>query len=491
MLSRIRAIDAPARAVLAMAAALLAAWALARLGVTAYAPEALAQWIMARTPADLANALLDRLGDLARPAALLGGFATYLGLAALAGMLPVALAPILPPHRGRSAALAMTAAVVAVLWGSGVALMHQPAGANAVLALLFAAAVAALAWRVPAVERDGRRRFLTGLAVSGAGVLVAANVAFLDALRRAAGAGGMGAWLFRWEPPAPRAAGFDVAGLAPELTPVERFYRMSKNVVDPNPAAGTWRLRVGGRRWRIEELLALPRADVICTLRCISNRVDGELMSTATFSGVRVRDLLAASGVPATGAEVVFIGLDGHADSISLAAALDDGTIVAYAMNGRALTRAHGHPARLLIPGRYGFKNVKWLAEVRVSAAPFTGHWQELGWTRDAAIKTMSRIDVARVEGEGTIVAGVAFAGTRGISAVRVRLDDGPWREARLHAPALGPSTWVQWRLDAPARVRAAVAQAFDGTGTPQPADQRGQFPDGAQGLHRVQIPGA
>jgi DMSO/TMAO reductase YedYZ molybdopterin-dependent catalytic subunit len=489
VIEALRRLDPHARAVVAIALALLADWGIARTGLIAFAPVPLAEWIMARTPPDLANELMARLGDLARPSALLGGVAVYLGLTAAIGLVAM------PAPRARAGAAGRWLPAVgagAALWALMVAATGQPVDANLLLGILFLAMLAVLPGRATAPHPvRGRREFLTSLAVSSAAVLVTANVVFIDAiLRAAAGATRGGGWLFGWEAPAPRAAGFDLAGLSAEMTPVERFYRMSKNVINPDPDARRWRLRVGGRRWTLDELLGMPRVDVQCTLRCISNRVDGDLMSTATFSGVRLRDLLAASGVAPDGEAVVFVGLDGHSDSIDPVAALDAETIVAYAMNGRALTRAHGHPARLLVPGRYGFKNVKWLSEIRVSPDRYTGHWQDLGWTLVAEVKTMARIDVARRDGPRTVIAGVAFAGTRGISAVRVRLDGGPWLDARLHQPPLGRSTWVQWRLDTEATATTTEAQAVDGAGVPQPVEERGQFPDGAQGLHHVSISG-
>ncbi|MFN8557973.1 MAG: molybdopterin-dependent oxidoreductase [Dehalococcoidia bacterium] len=413
--------------------------------------------------------------------------ACYLGLAVAGGLVAAALERT---RAGAALASVAGAAVTLALWAAGVALTGAPLRANLATAALYVAALAASAWRAPG-PRGGRRPLLRGVAVSTAGVMLMANVAFFDALRRAAtGAGRGGARLFDWAPPPSRQPGFDLPGLSPEVTPPDAFYRMSKNVVDPNPDGDAWRLTVGGRQWRLADLLALPRVDVPCTLRCVSNRVDTHLMSTALFSGVRLRDLLAAAGVPAAGLDawVVFVGLDGHADSIETEAALDPDTLVAYAMNGHALTRAHGYPARLLIPGRYGFKNVKWLSEIRVSPEPFAGTWQQLGWTRTAVMKTMSRIDVARREGAGAVVAGVAYAGVRGVRAVRVRFDDGPWRQATLHVPPFGPATWVQWRIATDGPARAVVVQAVDGTGAEQPSEERGQFPDGAQGLHRAVI---
>lgn len=501
-----REMDLPSRSVLAMACALLIGWALGRTGLVPFAAESLAQAIMARTPPDLANELLLRWDRLARPFALLGGIATYLGVAALIGL------PGIVPALGRRAGF--LSPLLLLLWLVLVITFDLPWLPNLILAALFISFLVGLSASVrfrprPNAKPTGghanadrqaapgqagqrlpaRRDMLRGVAVSSAAVMVMANVAFIDAIRRgAAGRGQGGRSLFAWEPPPARLPGFDLAGLPPEVTPLADFYRMSKNVVDPEPDGALWRLMVGSRRWTLADMQALSRADTYCTLRCISNRVDTALMSTALFSGVRLRDLLTASGVPLEGECVVFEGMDGHRDSIPLAAAEDDETLIAWAMNGRELTRDHGYPARLLIPGRYGFKSVKWLRRIRVSATPYSGNWQDLGWTRDALVKTMARIDVAERGAEDVTAAGIAFAGSRGISAVRVRFDDGAWQEAVLHQPPVGRSTWVQWRATGPAGARAVVARAVDGAGNEQPEAEQGQFPDGAQGLHRVSV---
>ena len=504
-------LDPPGRAVTAMSLALLTVLAVARLGGPAFAPEAVAEAIMARTPASLANHILAVAGDWARPVALLGGIATLLGVAAAAGVVEALVAAGWVGRRRLNAVrtaqlgFAVGGAVAAAGWIVVVVLLRQPPLPHLVAALVFT-----LAWWLlhltggPAVLSDrppsdvdlalpelplARRRLLTGFAVSGVAVMVMANLAFVDAVRRArAGAARAGSWLFTWSEPAPRVAGFDTAGIEPEVTPVERFYRMSKNVVDPNLTSDSWRLEVGGQRWSLDDLLAMPQARVLCTLRCISNAIDSRLMSTAEFSGVRLSDLLARAGLAAESGWVVFHGFDGHSDAIEAEAASEPDTLVALAMNGRLLTRAHGFPARLLIPGKYGFKNVKWLRRISLSAAPYGGHWQQLGWTRQATVKTMSRIDVAHTTVDGTVAAGVAFAGTRGIGAVRVRFDDGAEQEALLHAPPLGRSTWVQWQLRVPGRYRRVQVRAVDGGGTSQLDEARGQFPDGAQGLHQVDV---
>ena len=479
------------RALVAMALALLGGWLVARTAPVAFGPEALAEWIMARTPADLANALLDRLGRLARPVAVLGGTASYLALALVLGGLERALGARAWTVAGRPAALLLVAAA----WGLAVRGLDQPPAANALLLLLFAAA---WAWLRRPAERPaprGRRLFLRTFALSSGAVLLSANVVFLDALARTLrGVRIGGEPLFAWSPPLPRAAGFDVPGLSAEVTPVSDFYRMSKNVHDPVLSAEGWTLRVGGlvareQRLSYADLLSLPSRDAYVTLRCISNRVDGRLMSTALFSGVQLRPLLERAGIHPAAQTVVFHSPDGHSDSADLARALADDTLIAYAMNGRALTREHGFPARLLVPGLYGFKHVKWLDRIELIAGQYTGHWQELGWTRTARVKTMARIDALRRDGERLVAAGVAYAGDRGVSAVEVRADDGPWLDARLHVPPLSGLAWVQWRAELPAGTQRVAVRSIDGLGVPQDERPQGQFPDGAQGLHQRSVP--
>jgi DMSO/TMAO reductase YedYZ molybdopterin-dependent catalytic subunit len=485
------------RAVTAMALALLAVWAAARVSPLRFPPDVVAEWMMARTPADLANVLLERLGMVARPAAVLGGFACYLALAHALGLAERLLNVRRSPYPRWLSWLLLPA--LGMVWGLLARILDQPPLPNALLLALFSAGWLVLrpdSASVPMPISDGpsRRRVLRAATLSGGAVLLSANVIFLHALAR--GLRGVrlgGEPLFRFTPPAPRVEGFALAGLSTEVTPVPGFYTMSKNVADPVIAAGDWSLRVGGLvrdelRLAYDELLTLPRHDQYVTLRCVSNRVDGRLMSTALFSGVRVRDLLERAGLDPAAGTVVFRSPDGHADSLDLGRALADETLIAYAMNGRTLSREHGFPARLLAPGLYGFKHVKWLTEIEVISGPFTGHWQALGWTATARVKTMARVDRARREGAAVLAAGVAYAGDRGIRRVQVRGDDGPWQDAVLHAPPLSSLAWTQWRAELPPDTRTVTVRAVDGTGDPQPEAARGQFPDGAQGLHRVTV---
>jgi DMSO/TMAO reductase YedYZ molybdopterin-dependent catalytic subunit len=158
-------------------------------------------------------------------------------------------------------------------------------------------------------------------------------------------------------------------------------------------------------------------------------------------------------------------------------------------MNGVALPEAHGAPARIEMPGLYGFKSLKWLDRIEVVSVPYQAIWAQQGWTATPVVKTMSRIDSVQ-RGEGiTLIAGIAFAGKRIISKVEVQINDGAWQPATLHAPPLDDKTWVQWRAETPLRGELTIrVRAVDGDGQPQIETVQSQFPDGASGLHTVTV---
>jgi len=189
--------------------------------------------------------------------------------------------------------------------------------------------------------------------------------------------------------------------------------------------------------------------------------------------------------------DVSLTSVDGYTDSIRIAKAQDPDTLVAYLMNGVTLPMEHGFPARALIPGIYGMKNVKWLTRIEVATYDVQGYWQERGWSDVAGYNTHTRIDTpassARLADGTVILAGIAFAGDRGISRVEVSTDGGlTWTEARLETPA-GRLTWQRWRLawTPPKTGRyTVVARATDGQGNAQTATIRPPFPNGSTGYH-------
>jgi DMSO/TMAO reductase YedYZ molybdopterin-dependent catalytic subunit len=290
----------------------------------------------------------------------------------------------------------------------------------------------------------------------------------------------------------------DIDGLALEITPTEDFYQVSKNVVDPDINVDDWSLDIGGLvdrplRLSYADIKAMAAVEQYATLECISNPVGGDLIGTAKWKGVRLRTLLEQAGIKPTVQDVVLRAADGYSDSIPLDRARQDGTLLVYEMNGAPLTPTHGFPVRLLVPGIYGMKNVKWIMQIELVDHDYKGYWQKRGWDDRAEYKTMSRIDVPETSASrtGATIAGIAFAGDRGISRVEVSTDGGAtWEPAELRAP-LSPYTWVLWQhrwIPTRAGESELLVRATDGRGEAQTAKPAEPIPDGASGYHHRTI---
>lgn len=291
------------------------------------------------------------------------------------------------------------------------------------------------------------------------------------------------------------------------ITPADKFYTVTKNVVDPDVLPEVWRLEIGGmveepRAYDFAALQALPGLEQESTLMCISNQIGAGLMSNAVWTGVRLRDLLEAAR-PLPGAQEVFLrAADGYTDTFSIDKALEPETLVAYAINGEPLPRRHGFPARVIVPGLFGEKNVKWVTRIEVIDHDARGFYEQQGWGPSFVIPTRSDIFGPRwvrkkgdafVEpfavGKQATIRGRAFAGNRGIQRVDYSLDDGEtWHESRIDYAGTH-LTWTFWSFDwtpgAPGEY-TIVSRAVDGTGEPQIEERRSIVPQGATGLHRV-----
>jgi DMSO/TMAO reductase YedYZ molybdopterin-dependent catalytic subunit len=290
-------------------------------------------------------------------------------------------------------------------------------------------------------------------------------------------------------------------GPAPEITPVANFYVVSKNFVDPVVGAQGWSLTVGGLvdrplKLSITDLRALPGVSEYVTLECVSNDVGGGLMSTGSFTGVRLADLLTMAQARSQGTWVAFTARDGYTESIpvSLVRASPE-IIVAYDLDNAPLPTSHGFPARMVIPGLYGMKGPKWLDRIDLVSHESGGYWEQQGWDHNPIVKTTSRIDAPADGGVVKVgpvtIAGVAFAGTRGISKVEYSTDGGgSWREAPFKAP-LSTLTWVLWTAEWTPSGEGAyriMARATDGMGALQEAKSAASYPNGASGYHSIQL---
>lgn len=300
-------------------------------------------------------------------------------------------------------------------------------------------------------------------------------------------------------PPPPVGADFGIEGVAPIIVPNRDFYRIDTALVVPRPDPGTWRLRITGMVDRevelsLDDLISRSIREEYVTIACVSNEVGGDLVGNAAWSGVRLCELLDEAGVQPGANQLVGRSVDGWTAGFPTDLAFDGReALVAIGMNGEPLPPDHGFPARLIVPGLYGYVSAtKWIETIELTTwDAFDGYWIPRGWAKEGPIKTQSRIDHPRpgrrVTESPLVLAGVAWAPTRGIDRVEVQVDGGDWVEAELSAP-LSDKSWVQWRTIAevaPGQHHASV-RATDGTGETQTARRRPPAPDGATGYHSI-----
>jgi len=301
--------------------------------------------------------------------------------------------------------------------------------------------------------------------------------------------------------PTPSGTNFAIDGLTPVVVPNDVFYRIDTRLDVPEVDAATWRLRVHGM---VDREITLTYADLqqmamveqFVTIACVSNEVGGRLVGNALWSGVRLMSVLDMAGVKAEATQLVGRSFDGWTSGFPTAHLSGAGqdALIALSMNRDTLPAAHGFPARLIVPGIYGYVSAtKWITEIELTTLEaFDAYWVPLGWAKQAPILTQSRIDVPRRSGRvpaGRVeVAGVAWAPTRGISRVEVLVDGvEPWHSAELSVP-LSTAAWVQWRVnvDAAAGAHTVQVRATDGSGETQTSDRTPPAPDGARGYHSI-----
>ncbi len=290
-----------------------------------------------------------------------------------------------------------------------------------------------------------------------------------------------------------------VPGTRPELTPVDKHYRIDISSRPPVFEEETWTLPVTGM---VENPLDLTLADLrsdfrsmdqYLTLSCISNRIGGDLIGTQKWTGFSLQDLLTRAKVQEGAQFLRIFGGDGFHETVDIDLINEDDRIMlAYAWDDQPLPERNGFPLRIYIPDRYGMKQPKWITGIEVVEDYAQGYWVTRGWDEEALMQTTSVIDIVATDqafiSEGMTyipVGGIAHAGDRSISKVEVRMDEADWQEAQLREP-LSDKTWVLWRFDMPfseGRHRIEV-RSVDGEGEPQIESTRGTRPSGATGVH-------
>ena len=302
-------------------------------------------------------------------------------------------------------------------------------------------------------------------------------------------------------PALPPGTDLDIPGLASFITPNNDFYRVDTAIVLPEVDPSSWQLRIHGMVSReititFDELLRRPLIEDYVTLCCVSDPVGGPYIGNAKWLGASLASLLRQAGIKAGADQLMCTSVDGFTSGTPVQTVMDGrDALLAVAMNGQPLPIAHGFPARMVVPGLYGYVSAtKWVTDINVTT--FAGnyaYWAQRGWSQQAPIKTESRIDVPsgvnQIPAGRTAVAGVAWAQHKGIEAVEVRVDQGPWNQARLAAvPDL--DTWRQWvwEWDATSGNHVIEARATDKTGYTQTAVLAQPEPNGATGYPSVAV---
>ncbi|MFD0718439.1 molybdopterin-dependent oxidoreductase [Streptomyces globosus] len=495
--------------------------AAAELAAAAVRPEAAPVAAVGGTLVDLAPAAVKEwavrtFGTADKPLLAAGILLVLAAVAAAAG--------VLAAHRPRAGAAA--AAGVGLL-GATAALgrpgaswqdaLPSAAGGLAAAAVLYGL-VRALRRPGPAGAPPGGARGMDrrGFGRLAAGVLAASAVAgYAGRLLGAHGSAGATASRAALvlpppavpAPPVPPGVDPRVPGASRFFTPNREFYRVDTALVVPRVDADAWRLRIHGEgvdrplELGLRELLQRPLVEADITLACVSNEVGGPYTGNARWLGVGLADLLREAGVrpPSEGGpadQLVARSVDGMTLGTPVETVMDGReALLAVGMNGEPLPFAHGFPVRMVVPGLYGYVSAcKWLRELRLTTfAAYDAYWVRRSWAARAPVKTQSRIDTprasARLAAGRIAVAGVAWAQHRGISRVQVRVDGGPWQEARLAASG-GVDAWRLWSWPweaSPGRHTLRV-RAVDGTGAVQTAARAPVLPDGATGLHTVAV---
>lgn len=452
------------------------------------------------TPTPMKEWAIAQFGTKDKPILIGSVFAGVLVLAAVAGLLA-----------RRRAAYGAVLLVALVGLAAGATLNRPEAEVVDLLPSLVAAVAAVLALlaltRTPGAERTQRP------AGGRRGVLIAGGLAAL-----AVAAGGVGEWVGRVRtriaditlpkaadpaPPLPAGLEEQVPGISPFRTPNGDFYRVDTRLTLPVIDLDDWSLTIDGDVDRevtlsLDDILAMPMVERDITLTCVSNEVGGRYVGAARWLGVPLKDVLDLAGIDGTGADQLFsTDVEGMTISTPLDLALDGrDALLAVGMNGDQLPLAHGFPARLVIPGLYGFISAtKWISRITLTTyAEQSAYWTDRDWATDAPIKLSSRIDtpqsLSTLDAGQTFVGGVAWAQHQGgVAAVQVRVDGGPWQDATL-GPDGGNDYWRQWFLpwDAqPGQHRLAV-RAVSGDGETQTAVRAKPFPEGSSGVQEILV---
>lgn len=290
-------------------------------------------------------------------------------------------------------------------------------------------------------------------------------------------------------------------GTRPEYTPLDQHYRIDINLQYPEIDGTSYALPIDGLvnkqlKLTLDDIKKYPSMDQYITLACISNNVGGDLIGTTRWTGVSLQKILADADLMPDAKYLYIEASDGFFESVPIDVVMsDERVMLCYAWDGQTLPEEHGFPLRIYIPNHYGMKQPKWITHIEATAQEKLGYWVVRGWDHDAIMKATSVVDTVAVanvyekNGQKLIpVGGIAHAGSRSVSKVQVKVDNGAWVDAQLRKP-LSDLTWVIWRYDWPMQTGEHVfsVRCVDGDGVPQIETPADVLPSGATGIDSVQ----
>jgi DMSO/TMAO reductase YedYZ molybdopterin-dependent catalytic subunit len=302
--------------------------------------------------------------------------------------------------------------------------------------------------------------------------------------------------------PLPADETLNIAGLSPFYTPDSKFYRVDTALVVPQVNASTWQLRIHGMVDRpvvftFDDLVRRPMLEHDVTLTCVSEAVGGGYIGNARWQGILLADVLREAGIQSGADQIVMRDVNGMTIGVATDPVMDGRkSMLAVGMNGQLLPAEHGYPVRVVVPGLYGYVSAtKWVVDMELTTfGAYNAFWVKQGWSKQAPIKTESRIDVPKGGGGSNLaagqvtVAGVAWAQHRGIEGVEVSVD-GVWYDAKLAAQDT-IDTWRQWYYvwDATPGPHVLQVRATDQAGHTQTAVKHRTEPNGATGYHTIKV---
>ena len=284
------------------------------------------------------------------------------------------------------------------------------------------------------------------------------------------------------------------------ITPVDQFYVTSSHA-EPAVDIGKWSLTIDGLveqplRFDYDDIRKIEAYETTLTLECISNEIAGPLIGNANWRGARLRPLLDRARLKPSAKYAILYAAEGYTTGHTTERLLRENNFLAYGMNGEPLTRVHGFPLRILLPGKYGMKMPKWLTRIEFVDKEHLGYWEWMGWSNTGERQLQSVIDDpregAQIEGQSFVITGWAITNDTGVAKVELSTDGGDtWSLCQIFSNPMPTQVWAFWRYvwaNPPRGKHEIQVRATDTNGKLQTSSHSNEWPDGATGYHTVKV---